>query len=562
MHICHSLEYMDIETLVKRAKTKDSHALETLYSMYYPKMLGLCIKITKEDEDTAKDLVHDAFILAFSSIQNLNIPQRFGEWLSTIVRNVALKYMERKGKISFVSITDEEETIVDPNVSSDSTVNLQDILNLIDELPNGYGEVLRFYAINGFSHKEIADILGIEPHSSSSQLSRAKAMLRKIIDRRLLAVVLFLITVIPLYFLILWNKQLRQQKFEMAETDKLKKPIDSHDTPKSAEKENDIRKPDYKNMAVHDVNTIETKDTTLVSDSAAVEMIVPNIQVAEHKQDSTENADSITPQLTFPDYELAMVDKKKKTNKWQMLAAGSVGPALAQNIYRLIATGRPDTDSEAPAFPENVNTWEDYSRYLHMMAHENMPKDSLALVEIANHNQGDIVEREQHDRPITFGISLNKPLSEKWSIETGLQYSILKSRSRIGDGDYYIGKEQKIHYLGIPLRLSYRIADYKSLSAYGSAGLSLNIPVYGRVNSTHVVANVSMDSISRSVTITPPAQWSTNFSIGLQYRVMPKLTLYVEPTLYWHIPNGSSTHTIWTEQPVMFSAPFGIRFTW
>ena len=562
MHICHSLEYMDIETLVKRAKTKDSHALETLYSMYYPKMLGLCIKITKEDEDTAKDLVHDAFILAFSSIQNLNIPQRFGEWLSTIVRNVALKYMERKGKISFVSITDEEETIVDPNVSSDSTVNLQDILNLIDELPNGYGEVLRFYAINGFSHKEIADILGIEPHSSSSQLSRAKAMLRKIIDRRLLAVVLFLITVIPLYFLILWNKQLRQQKFEMAETDKLKKPIDSHDTPKSAEKENDIRKPDYKNMAVHDVNTIETKDTTLVSDSAAVEMIVPNIQVAEHKQDSTENADSITPQLTFPDYELAMVDKKKKTNKWQMLAAGSVGPALAQNIYRLIATGRPDTDSEAPAFPENVNTWEDYSRYLHMMAHENMPKDSLALVEIANHNQGDIVEREQHDRPITFGISLNKPLSEKWSIETGLQYSILKSRSRIGDGDYYIGKEQKIHYLGIPLRLSYRIADYKNLSAYGSAGLSLNIPVYGRVNSTHVVANVSMDSISRSVTITPPAQWSTNFSIGLQYRVMPKLTLYVEPTLYWHIPNGSSTHTIWTEQPVMFSAPFGIRFTW
>lgn len=562
MHICHSLEYMDIETLVKRAKTKDSHALETLYSMYYPKMLGLCIKITKEDEDTAKDLVHDAFVLAFSSIQNLNIPQRFGEWLSTIVRNVALKYMERKGKISFVSITDEEETIVDPNVSSDSTVNLQDILNLIDELPNGYGEVLRLYAINGFSHKEIADILGIEPHSSSSQLSRAKAMLRKIIDRRLLAVVLFLITVIPLYFLILRNKQLRQQKFEMAETDKLKKPIDSHDTPKSAEKENDIRKPDYKNMAVHDVNTIETKDTTLVSDSASVEMIVPNIQVAEHKQDSTENADSITPQLTFPDYELAMVDKKKKTNKWQMLAAGSVGPALAQNIYRLIATGRPNTDSEAPAFPENVNTWEDYSRYLHMMAHENMPKDSLALVEIANHNQGDIVEREQHDRPITFGISLNKPLSEKWSIETGLQYSILKSRSRIGDGDYYIGKEQKIHYLGIPLRLSYRIADYKSLSAYGSAGLSLNIPVYGRVNSTHVVANVSMDSISRSVTITPPAQWSTNFSIGLQYRVMPKLTLYVEPTLYWHIPNGSSTHTIWTEQPVMFSAPFGIRFTW
>lgn len=179
-------------------------------------MLGLCIKITKEDEDTAKDLVHDAFILAFSSLHNLNTPLRFGEWLSTITRNVALKYIERKSKISFVSITDEDETVAATDVSSDSTVELQDIFNLIDELPNGYGRVLRLYAINGFSHREIAEILGIEPHSSSSQLSRAKAMLRKIMERRLLAVVLLLIVAIPLCFFVLRNKPSRQQKSEMA----------------------------------------------------------------------------------------------------------------------------------------------------------------------------------------------------------------------------------------------------------------------------------------------------------------------------------------------------------
>lgn len=551
---------MDIKTLVERAKTKDSHALETLYNMYYPKMLGLCIKITKEDEDTAKDLVHDAFILAFSSLHNLNTPQRFGEWLSTIVRNVALKYMERKGKISFVSITDEEETIVASNVSSDSTVNLQDILNIIDELPNGYGEVLRLYAIDGFSHKEIAAILGIEPHSSSSQLSRAKAKLQKIMNHRLMAIVLFLITVIPLFFLILRNKPLRQRKPEMAETDKFKKPIDTNGTLKPAKKKNDVRNSDYKHIAVSNVSTIETKDTTLASDSVAVEMIVPNIQVAKQEQDSTKNADSITQQFTFPDYELAENGKKKKTNKWQMLAAGSIGPALAQNIYRLIATGKPDTDSEAPIFPENVNTWEDYSRYLHMKEHENMPTDTLAMIEIADHNQGNIVEREQHDRPVTFGISLSKPLSEKWSLETGLQYSILKSRSMMGSEEYYIGKKQNIHYLGIPLRVSYHLADYKRLSAYSSAGLQLNIPVYGKINSKYIVDNVS--AYTNSWHITPPLQWSTNFSLGLQYKFLPKWTLYVEPTLYWHISNGSSTHTIWTEHPVMFSVPFGIRFTW
>jgi RNA polymerase sigma factor, sigma-70 family len=552
---------MDIKTLVERAKTKDSHALETLYNMYYPKMLGLCIKITKEDEDTAKDLVHDAFVLAFSSLHNLNTPQRFGEWLSTITRNVALKYIERKSKISFVSITDEDETVAATGVSSDSTVDLQDILNLIDELPNGYGKVLRLYTIDGFSHKEIAEILGIEPHSSSSQLARAKAMLRKIMDRRLLAVVLLLIIAIPLYIFVLRNNSSRLQKSELAKTGKSKKPVDANDIPKPVEERNDVKKSGNENMTASNVTTIETMDTTFVPDSAAVEMIVPNTQVAEHEQDSTEiTTDSIMPQIIFPDYELAENDEKKKTNKWQMLAAGSVGPALAQSIYRLIATGKPDADSEAPTFPENINTWEDYSRYLHMKEHENMPADTLAMIEIADHNQGDIIEREQHDRPITFGISLSKPLSQKWSFETGLQYSILKSRSVMGSEEYYIGKEQNIHYLGIPLRVSYHLADYKHLSAYSSVGLQLNIPVYGKINSKYIVDNAP--AYTDSWHITPPLQWSTNFSLGLQYKFLPKWTLYMEPTLYWYIPNGSNTHTIWTEHPVMFSVPFGVRFTW
>lgn len=556
-----SLEYMDIKTLVERAKAKDSHALETLYNMYNPKMLGLCIKITKEDEDTAKDLVHDAFVLAFSSLHNLNTPQRFGEWLSTITRNVALKYIERKGKISFVSITDEEETVAASGVLSDSTVELQDILNIIDELPNGYGKVLRLYTIDGFSHKEIAEFLGIEPHSSSSQLSRAKAMLRKIMDRRLLAVVLLFIIAIPLYFFVLRNNSSLLQKPELAKTGKSKKPADANDIPKSVEERNNVKKSGYENMTASNVITIETKDTTFASDSATIEMIVPKTQVAEHEQDSTEiTTDSIMPQIIFPDYELAENDEKKKTNKWQMLAAGSVGPTLAQNIYRLFATGKPDVDSEAPTFPENINTWEDYSRYLHMKEHENMPADTLAMIEISDHNQGDIIEREQHDRPITFAISLSKPLSKKWSFETGLQYSILKSRSVMGCEEYYIGKEQNIHYIGIPLRMSYHLADYKHLSAYSSAGLQLNIPVYGKINSKYIVDNTP--AYTDSWHITPPLQWSTNFSLGLQYKFLPKWTLYVEPTLYWYIPNGSSTHTIWTEHSVMFSVPFGIRFTW
>lgn len=558
-----------MEPLIKRAKAKDAHALETLYKMYYPKMLGLCINITKEGEDTAKDLVHDAFVLAFSALQSLNAPERFGEWLTSIVRNVSLRYLERKKKVNFVSIAGEYDLMADKADSPEAQTNRQDILNLINKLPDGYGKVFRLYVIDGFSHKEIADILGIEAHSSSSQLARAKALLRKMIDRRFMAVVLFLIMAVPLYFHISREKQPQPQNHHIAEKGTRRKNADTDRAPQPGKEETDVQKLVRKPLvasAVHKEKDKKEKNTIQTPDTTAIETVVPDVQVARQETDSMAYTDSIPLQISYPEYELTHEEAKKKSGKWQMLAGvagSSLGPTLVQDIYRLMATGNAgDIGSDGSPMPANVRTWEEYSEYLHRTEHEHTPKDTLALMEIADHNRGDIIEQEQHDRPITFGISLSKPLSKRWSVETGLQYSLLKSSSKTGGEDYYIGKKQKIHYLGIPLRLTCRIVDYKRLSAYGSAGLSLNIPVYGKATNKQVLANVAMDSTACSVTIRPPVQWSTNFSLGVQYRILPKMTLYVEPTLYWHIPNGSSTHTYWTEHPVMFSVPAGVRITW
>lgn len=561
VHICSFQNRMEIKTLIERAKANDMHALETLYMMYYPKMLGLCIKITKEDEDSAKDLVHDAFVLAFSHLHNLNTPERFGEWLSTITRNVVLKYMERKNKVNYVSMT-EEDNIIDTNSMPDLMVNRQDILNLIDELPIGYAKVFRLYAIEGFSHKEIADILGIKPHSSSSQLARAKAMLQKMMDYRGLTVVLFLIMTISLYLFILREKPLQQNTPKTAKDSGRRNPAVANESPQILEDR--IAPPQlqvYRKKVTPDVYHTQ-QDTTQSSDTIIVGTFVPDAKVVEQKQDSTEQVDSMKRRFTFPAGELlAQREKvKHKSSKWHILVTGSLSPVLAQNRNILIATGKPDLDSEWPTFPDNVKTWEDYSRFLHMIEHANTPEDSLVLMEIADHNKGDIVEREHHDRPITFGISLNRSLSERWSFEVGMQYSVLKSRSMMGNKDYNVSKEQSVHYLGIPIRMSYRLADYRRLSVYGSAGLSLNIPVYGKVDSTYIVAN--MQAYVESWKVSPPVQWSTSFSLGAQYRLLSKWMLYVEPTLYWHIPNGSATHTVWTERPIMFSTSFGIRFTW
>ena len=89
---------MQTDTIVERAKAKDPKALNEIYAMYYPKMVGVCMKIAKEDEDTLHDLVHYAFVRAFAPLDKLRDNERFGEWLTTIGRNVALKHISKKEK--------------------------------------------------------------------------------------------------------------------------------------------------------------------------------------------------------------------------------------------------------------------------------------------------------------------------------------------------------------------------------------------------------------------------------------------------------------------------------
>ena len=191
---------MDIEELIKRIKEGDNVALETLYKTYAPMMRNVCVNITNEDEDIVNDLVQMAFIRAYYSLFQLRDTSKFGEWVVTITKNVALKHLVQKRKMPFVPFSSkmEEELEIGCTLSSDSILAEKEIHELIDQLPKGYGRVFRMSVIEGYSHQEIVEKLGIEPHSSSSQLSRAKALLRKMINRRGMGIVIFVLVCTPL----------------------------------------------------------------------------------------------------------------------------------------------------------------------------------------------------------------------------------------------------------------------------------------------------------------------------------------------------------------------------
>lgn len=554
---------MKIEKLLEKVKAGDTDALNIIYERYSPMMRSICFSITKEDEDTINDLVQDAFVLTYYSLSKLKDNSKFKEWCAAITKNTALKHLEKKSKlqtISFSSIMDEELE-VEGALQTDSLLHENDILELINSLPTGYGKVFRMSVIEGFSHKEIADKLGIEPHSSSSQLARAKAMLRNMIDKRALAAISIILISIPLCKYLFWKKTVEEKKLPTANVER---------------KNNDkIDKPELESISSQTnryvANTFITKkklireislDSIVKSNEWKNEDTIRNIAIIIEERDTTlsDTTSMFIPQIE--NYIVADMTRHKK-NKWQFLATGSLGSALAQNVYKLIASnnnGLPDPDGPTPIIPNEISTWEDYYKHLQQKEHEGMSADTLALMTIAKHNSGKIVEHEQHDKPITFGISLTKNIGKNWSLGTGIQYSLLKSNFTLGEGEYFINRVQKVHYLGIPLSTSYKWFNSKNWSAYSSAGIIFNIPMYGK-NNEQYVTGITVP-YKDSWHFIPSVQWSVGVGTGLQYHFAPNWSIYLEPSFNWYIPNGSTIHTIWTEHPFSVTVPFGIRFAW
>ena len=566
---------MKIEKLIERIKAGDAEALRTVYETYSQRMRNVCIRITREDEATVSDLVQESFIRAYYSLGKLKDASKFGEWIVAITKNVSLRYLERKQKVQvmpFSSIADGFD--VESSLASDSMLEEKELLEIINKLPSGYCKVFKMAVIEGFSHKEIAEKLGIEPHSSSSQLTRAKVMLQAMINKRTLALISIILICVPICKYLFWKKDTEEKRLSVANVDNAKeKPSANHGTELSNTKSSSVDK----NVLATTTSNVKTKlpkftvvDSICIKTDFEKDDSTNNIVIAIEKD--TVSFDTV--KQVMPKFEefIAKNDVAPSyKSKWQLLAMGSVGSALAQSAYKMLVgnKGEDITDGPQPSGPQMFSTWEEYSRYLQQNAHGNMSEAEKALMEIAINNTnninnikngGKIVEHEYHDKPITFGLSMTKTINRKWNVETGLQYSLLKSEFILGEDDYYVQKRQKIHYLGIPLRLSYKWFGANRWTAYTSAGIILNIPLSGKTDEQYVTGTVI--PYSESWHFTPPFQWTVGTGVGLQYNFTNNWGVYLEPTFSWHIPNGSTTRTIWTEHPFTITVPFRIRFTW
>ena len=506
-----------ITTLVEKVKEGDIDAFSILYQFFYPKIKGICIKILKEDKDVVDDLVQDAFILALTSIKNLKNSKRFSQWLTSITTNLALKYQEKNNKTQYISLDTLGEKAVEDNEEEtlpESTITYDRLMSAIEELPEGYKKIFKMYVLDGMSHQEIAAILNIAPHTSSSQLTRAKTMLRSLLDIKTLAVIILALIGIPLY------KSFMDKEATLPQE---KTPLASNGKKRNKQGSKDIQQRSM-DITVSHSTTIhpDTAQTTIIFITDSVESernIAKKSEKNIAKNDTIFITDSIIESKNDWHNYIADSGHPKKKGKWNIMALGSLGTAIMENTYRMITGVDNSAGSGLPSEPDgpkDFTTWEDYAKFLHRVVPKDPTQENVVMEEIAAHNQGKIVEAEHHDKPITFGIAVNKHIGGKFSLETGLKYSFLKSDFRLGTGDYHVDKEQKLHYLGIPLKLSYRLMGYKKLSAYSSAGITLHVPIFGKTTANYITDRVS--AYTNNWKVTPTVQWTTSTSLGIQYQ--------------------------------------------
>lgn len=183
---------------IDACKNGDKEALGELYTTYANRLLGVCRHYVKDD-NSAHDILHDAFIIIFMSIQDLKDESKLEGWMITIVRNLSLKYLQNTEKeaipLSCLNIEIQEAAC-----EEQKKIELGLLLSAIESLPEGNREVFKLSVLEGLSHKEIGERLGINPHSSSSQLFRAKKTLRAMLINYWM---LFLLPIlIPVYIYI------------------------------------------------------------------------------------------------------------------------------------------------------------------------------------------------------------------------------------------------------------------------------------------------------------------------------------------------------------------------
>lgn len=554
---------MDATELVSRCRAGERQALNLLYQQYKPQLLHICRQYTNKAE-VAEDLLHDAFVVIFTSLDRLENPERLEAWMTAIVRNVCYHYrlhLEKEQTVLQEYANEKPET-----TEASLTPDYDELQSLVALLPQGYQQIFRLSVFEGLSHQEISQLLGISPHTSSSQLSHAKRMLRQLI-RQSWMLILLLIAIPLIIWQFLKEEEPESQTSAISEKKTEPQPAPPLEKPKE--------QPTYASVSKKPSSHSIRYQTEAVIQPDSIPYQLQEEQT-ETSKETTQTAETkpAKDSVIYQDFPLPSTDELFTTRSltpnrsWNISVAYSGLMGREDDYLAQTSIGKSSFNAVSNTYvPTQFDNWKDYYTYLNYVPMVMLDAETRSLLNISLQNSyvnGGLVDaRYEHKRPITLQILLSRQLSKRLSLETGLSYTRLNSTITTGSTEAYIQEEQRLHYLGIPLSLGLVWYSKAHLSLYSSAGLMLELPISAKSDISHVSrADMDVTTFRKSASLDVPCQWSTSLGIGLQYDFTPHIGVYLEPSLQYFFHDGSDVKTYRTEHPLQVTLPLGIRFHW
>ena len=195
---------------------------------------------------------------------------------------------------------------------------------------------------------------------------------------------------------------------------------------------------------------------------------------------------------------------------------------------------------------------------------ENNPPMADPKMKLTSNNTAGNVSEMEHDQPVSFGITVSKPLFDDLSLETGILYTYLSSKARNTGTNFQVQETQHLHYLGIPLNVNYNLFSLKKLDVYASVGGMLEKDVYGEYRRTGEGRSAELDISSEEKEITKISQrnpqLSVNAGVGISYPVLQNLKLYGKIGGAYYFDANNQYKTIYSDSKIVMDLNVGLRY--
>ena len=565
---------MEEQELALRCARGDNAARRELYMQYGSRILALCRRYVSDPAD-AEDLKQDAFVKIFRVIGRFRWtrPGSLYAWMSRVTINMAFDSYGKRRRLArqLVDVDEMENVISDESTYEEAASVPPEVLAaMIEALPEGYRTVFKLYCIDGLSHKDIAALLGIKEKSSSASLSRARALLSDAIREywrneedgtspdswsrilrkmhraaALRASAIAVALLIPVSSLLLWHSTRQPSAPPIAEI-----------TPNVPEEP----------TPVFEEPTVIQEDTFIPYSRPSVSLNIPSVVQSDASvipSEAKESVSSVIPDLIgdlpteTPEPSLRDSSATAPAASPRTLPPNPIDPFLT--LPEQIRRQRPriSLSFRAGSGTSHRNADVDLGStpYIEALTYMNQLEPQFrpdvrsnvgnALEWLLNNSvpgsYTSAVNHYRHDLPVSLGLTARMELTPRIGVESGIEYTYLHSTvdSEAGLMD------QKLHFVGIPVRMDTRLWTRNGLDLYAGIGAKAE---------KCVAASMGIVDCEE-----PRLQWSAGAFAGIQYRIAPRAHLYFQPEFSYSLTKTDLV-TYRTETPMVFTLNAGLRF--